>query len=275
MGWFSGIVDSIFGGGGTSSQSSTSSTTNNQDNRVVASDGSLVVGQNGYVYQDSGVRLVDSGNTTSFYSLTDAANRSVNTSVSDNDSTSYAYAWADSSNRSVNNSGNSSSAYNVSTNTSTNTSTDDRDAYSYDSSNRSTTNTTTTVYNTGTDGGAVKIAELNADFLQAIGESQLDSVKAIGAQGAESLRNMGELLSNSYEVAGSNNTKAWSATLDASSALVDKLLTQAGKTTDSARAVAESAITAFQPTENKSSDTTKWIGLAAVGVVGLLLLRKA
>ena len=151
----------------------------------------------------------------------------------------------------------------------------------YDSSNRSIVYDNTvhdssdrSISYTTTNADAAKITELNNHFLQALAEEQTDTVKALGQMGAESLRTAGEFLNAGYATAGSNQTKAWSATLDASSALLEKIVAQAGATTDASKAIAQSAVSAFTPTENKNADAYKWAAMAAAAVVALMVVPK-
>lgn len=174
------------------------------------------------------------------------------TTVDDRD-TAYTQNTTDSRNQSVNVSDSSSRSY-VS-----------------DSSNRSST---TTTINTS-DPGAVRLGELNAQFLGAAAETQTDAVKALAQFGTTSLRDLGESVSNVYEQAGKNSATAWTATLNKSGELIDKLVTAAGRNTEAAQAVAQSAIGSYQPAENKNADALKWAAIAAAVVAGLVIFKKA
>ena len=289
------------------SRQSSSPTTNTQtdqyDNRIVAGDGAFVLGQ--------GASWLDSSTYTDAYSfgLSDSSQRNTTTNLSDSRSSTSSYS--DSSNRSTNwqdNSDNSSSwvdnslqlsdassryAYtdgslqlsdsrqtdnsaswyaSDSSDRSTTTS-DDRSWYSYasDDSNRSVTNVT----NTGTDPGVVRLAELQAQFMGAAAGQQTDAVKTIAAMGADGIRRMGESVTDLYGQAGSNTAQAWSHTLDASQALMAKVLDQAGSTSSAAGRLAEVAISSYQPAENKQADTSLRLGmLAAAAVAALVLVPK-
>jgi hypothetical protein len=164
---------------------------------------------------------------------------------------------------------------------------DDRDWYAYDSSDRSVSNSDDrswfysdasnhSVTNvTGADPGAVRLGELNSQLLGAVAETQTDAVKSLAGFGYAGLRDMGESVTNLYSVAGSNASKAWAHTVDASEATIAKLLDGASKNSDSARAIAMSAMSNYQPAENKAQDTALKLGMiAAAGVAAVMFLRK-
>lgn len=148
---------------------------------------------------------------------------------------------------------------------------DDRDAYSYfsDASNRSVTNIT------GSDPGAVRLGELNAQLLGAVAETQTDAVKSLAAFGADGIRAMGASVTDLYSTAGSNTSRAWEHTIDASAGLIDRLLLTSERTTDAARATAAAAINSFEPTANKLGDGIKYAGIGLAVVAALFLLKKA
>ena len=287
------------------SRQSSSPTTNTQtdqyDNRIVAGDGAFVLGQ--------GASWLDSSTYTDAYSfgLSDSSQRNTTTSLSDSRSSSY----SDSSNRSIqDNDDNStswvdnslqlsdsssryaytdgslqlsdsrqtdnsqaSSWYALDSSDRSTTTSDDRSWYSYasDDSNRSVTNVT----NSGTDPGLVRLAELQAEFMGAAAGQQSDAVKTIAQLGTEGIRRMGESVTDLYGQAGSNTAQAWSHTLDASQALMARVLDQAGSTSSAAGRLAEVAIGSYQPSENKQADTSLRLGmLAAAAVAALVLVPK-
>jgi hypothetical protein len=131
------------------------------------------------------------------------------------------------------------------------------------------------VSNTGTDPGLVQMAKLNAEMLGAVAESQSDTVRFMAGMGAQSIRDMGGAAGDMYTAAFQNTARAWEHTLDAGTGLIGQMLAGANKTTDAAQQVAQSAIAGFQPAQNSQSDTMKWAAVAAVGLIALLLLRKA
>lgn len=220
--------------GGKSSSSNSSQVTNQYDQRAITT--------------------IDDRDTA--YSYTDASDRSLN------------YAFTDSSNRSTTD---NSIALGIH---------DDRDLYQLDSSNRSSSNVLTdssnrsvsTVNNTGTDPGLVRLAELQAGLAGAVAEQQTDAVKSIAAFGSDSIARMGESVTNLYAVAGNNSSKAWEHTIDASASVLDRLFTGAEANSAAASQVANAAIASYTPSENKSTDAMKWVAIAAVVIGGAAFL---
>lgn len=143
--------------------------------------------------------------------------------------------------------------------------------YQLDSSNRSTT----TTYNTGTDPGVVKLGEINAQMVGALHESNVDGVQALALMGRDVLANAGEAVTDLYATSGQNTARAWELTLDKSADALDRAFIAASESTKMAATLAGSAIASYQPSDNKQADAVKWAALAGVGLVGLLLLRKA
>lgn len=145
------------------------------------------------------------------------------------------------------------------------------DDITVDSSDRSTT----TTYNTGTDPGVVKLGEINAQMIGALHESNVDGVQALALMGRDVLANAGEAVTDLYATSGANTARAWELTLDKSADALDRAFLAASESTKMAATLAGSAIASYQPSDNKQADAMKWAALAGVGVVGLLLLRKA
>lgn len=131
----------------------------------------------------------------------------------------------------------------------------------------------TTIYSTGTDAGAVKLAETNTEFLKAAAASQGDAAKFIAQAGAGMVADMGEALTDLYATAGSNNTRAWQSTLDTAGGLIDRMLGAAEQTSAGAREVAQAAIASYQPTENKMGDAFKYAAIAAAVVVAFKVIK--
>jgi len=127
-----------------------------------------------------------------------------------------------------------------------------------------------------TDPGAVRLGELNAEFLGAAAESQTDAVRALAQWGKEGFAQMGESVTDLYARAGSNTAKAWSHTLDSSEKLLGRMLDSAGRTTDAAKVVAQSAIASYQPAEKSQADALR-LGLLIGGgvLLAVLIFRKA
>jgi hypothetical protein len=126
------------------------------------------------------------------------------------------------------------------------------------------------------DPGAVRLGELNAEFLGAAAESQSDAVRALAQWGKEGFAQMGESVTDLYALAGSNTAKAWSHTLDSSEKLLGRVLDSAGRTTDAAKVVAQSAIASYQPAEKSQADALR-LGLLIGGgvLLAVLIFRKA
>ena len=220
-----------------SSSSASDSTTQQQDNRVVAGEGATALGSGAFL-----------SNTSNTYSDDDLLYQS----FADNSSR---YAYLDSSDR---------SQFSLSAS-------DDRDTYGYtsDSSNRSVTNIS------GSDPGAVRLGQFNAQLLGAVNEQNTDAVRFISQLGADGIRAMGGSATDLYSRAGSNSLQAWDRTLEASEGILARVLDSSARTTDAAKVIAQSAIGSFQPSENKSADTFKLAAIAAAALGLVFILRKA
>lgn len=186
-------------------------------------------------YDQRAITTIDDRDTYSSWDMSDRSTS--NYDLSDRSTSSIAY---DSSNRSTS-------------------------SYQLDSSNRSTTNTTINA----TDPGAVRLGELNAQFLGAAAGAQSDAVKAVAGLGAEAFRDLSATSANTWGA----NERAWSHTVDAASGVIDKLLTNAQGSTDAARAIAGAAISSYQPAESKAGDALKWGAIAAAVIGGVLLMK--
>lgn len=145
----------------------------------------------------------------------------------------------------------------------------------FNTSNSGNTTTSTTINNQAVDPGLVAVQRLNTEFLRAAADGQSDTVRLLANMGAQTVRDSGGAATELFSLGFQNSARAWENTLDAGTRLMGQMLTGAEKTTQAAQSVATTAIGAFQPGENKQSEAVKWIGLAAVGVVALLLLRRA
>lgn len=159
---------------------------------------------------------------------------------------------------------------------------DDRDvSQTYDLSDHSSS--TNNIY--GADAAAINAQ--NTAFLRDVGRDQTDGIKAIAAFGTDAINRMGasatDLFSTSsanavrsFDLATARSTDAWSATVEKSTSLIDKLLTGANNTVNAARDISQQAITSYQPAENKAQDTSLRLGMiAAAGVAVLMLTRKS
>jgi hypothetical protein len=95
-----------------------------------------------------------------------------------------------------------------------------------------------------------------------------DAVQAIAALGAETIAKTGEAIVNLSKSTSEANATAWDATVKAGASLVDKLI-------DRSAGLAQTAMTNYQPPENKANDTSLKLGMiAAAGVAATILLSK-
>lgn len=143
-----------------------------------------------------------------------------------------------------------------------------------DNSDRSNRSTTTTNITTS-DPGAVRLGELNSQLLGMVAETQTDAVKTLANFGTQGFAHLGESVTDVYKTAGQNTAQAWSATVNKSGDLIEKLIGAAGQNSDAARSIAQSAISSFQPTENKQGDAMKWGAIALAVVAGLAIFTRA
>lgn len=145
--------------------------------------------------------------------------------------------------------------------------------YSYaDTGDKSVSNVTTI---NASDPGAVRLGELNAQLLGMVAETNTDAVKSIAAMGADGIRAMGQSVTDLYGRAGSNVAESWGETVDASERLIGKILSTAQQSTDAARVISQSAMSSYQPAENKAQEVSLKLGMiAAAGVAAMVLLRK-
>lgn len=119
--------------------------------------------------------------------------------------------------------------------------------------------------------GADRIAELNADFLGAVAESQNDALKTIANYGTDGFVG----LTGAFERSGSNITKSLDGLLQTSERITGKLLDSATAQSDGARLIAQAAISSYQPPDAKQGETLQRLGYAAAAIVaGVILLRK-
>lgn len=104
-----------------------------------------------------------------------------------------------------------------------------------------------------------------------INYNDTDAVKAIAQLGADTIKSTGEAIIQLNSTSTAANVTAWDKTLQTSANLVDKLIESATKS----YGVAEKAIDSFQPSENKTNDTSLKLGMiTAAGVAATILLSK-
>lgn len=148
--------------------------------------------------------------------------------------------------------------------------TDARSSSSYSDSGHNVTNI---AYS---DPGAVQLGAYNDALLQAVAESQGDTVKAIAKMGTDSISSSAAAATDLFATGSANATKAWGQTIDTASELIDRMMTQASNTVTGAQSIASQAIDSYQPSENKASDTQMRIALlgAAAVLAAALITRK-
>lgn len=137
-----------------------------------------------------------------------------------------------------------------------------------DTSNRSVTNNNTTNLQ-AVDPGLVRIAQLQTELAGAVAESQTDATRFMAAAGFDFLRAAGGSATDLLQLSGANASRAWESTLDKSAQVVADLLDGARGQVSAAQGVAQSAIASYQPTESKTADVVKWLGLAVVAALVL------
>lgn len=139
------------------------------------------------------------------------------------------------------------------------------------SSNATTTNTETITQNTDRRIAVGDGVGTNGDGNVTM-VNDPDVVKAIAKMGGDVLRQLGGSIVDINKTATDNNRHALDVTMNASGRLLDSLTENLAK----GFTLADKTISAFQPTENKSVDTMKYLGFAVVGVaaVAILLLGK-
>lgn len=95
-----------------------------------------------------------------------------------------------------------------------------------------------------------------------------DAVAAISKLGADTISNIGGAVVDLNKDSVQANAAAWDRTVTVGASLVDKLI-------DASTSLGSSAITSFQPAENKANDTSLKLGMiAAAGVAATLLLSR-
>jgi flagellar biosynthesis/type III secretory pathway ATPase len=109
-----------------------------------------------------------------------------------------------------------------------------------------------------------------------MGESVSDLYALAGSNTAKAWSHTLDSSEKLFALAGSNTAKAWSQTLDSSEKLLGRVLDSAGRTTDAAKVVAQSAIASYQPAEKSQADALRMGLLIGGGVLlAVLIFRKA
>ena len=247
--------------GSKSSTSAPKTTTNQADNRVAVGNDGASIGAFGTYQRDSGnASALNSGNNSNntnrtAFEVNDSSSRDFSDRSNSNNTNRTSFEVNDSSSR------DSSDRRTFSDSRDLSSWSDSRDMSSYSF--------------TGTDGGSVQIAKFNAGLLQAVGENQGDTVRALAQMGARGITDQAAAATNLFATGSAEATKAWGHTVDKSSELIDRLLTTAQGTITGAQTVARDAISSFQPTENKTAGTMQYAVLAAAGIAAIFILKKA
>jgi hypothetical protein len=113
------------------------------------------------------------------------------------------------------------------------------------------------------DSGAVKVAEFNSQLLQAVSEDQ-----------TASFRNLVGGAADMYRVSGANQLKAWETTIGGSTALFGKAIDAVAGAASESRSLAATAIGAYQPADNKASDTVTKVAFAVVAGLALFFIMR-
>lgn len=128
---------------------------------------------------------------------------------------------------------------------------------------------------TGTDGGAVRMAEFNTQVLKELATTSSDSVKFLTQAGTNVLDNLGGSVTDVLAKSGANMATAWSHTIDQSATIMDKLTAGSKANADAAQTVAVAALNANKSDASGLSDAFKYTAIAAAAVAALVLFRKA
>ena len=120
----------------------------------------------------------------------------------------------------------------------------------------------------------------DAEVLKYLGGAQSDAITAIVQGGATVMRDMGGAIVDLNRDSIAANSKAWDSTLEYGAASVDAqidLLSKsfgiASENVKAGTSLAEKAIAAFTPTENKNADIGKYAFMAAAAVAAAVLLK--
>jgi len=151
--------------------------------------------------------------------------------------------------------------------------------------------TTTTVndYSQRADAAVLsKMAAMQGDAVKALANAgvetaamQGDAVKALANAGADMVRRSQDAIVDLTATSTAANRASWDSTVSHGAALIDKLIDQSTATLDAAKdfartgnQLAETAVKAYMPTENKNSDSLKWGLMAAAAMVAAVLMGK-
>ena len=217
-----GSASAQFFGGSSKSSSSTNSTQNYTDARQAI--------------QNDSHDVSNSGNSSWFQSLSDIGNTSYSSNYSSRTSN------VDSGNTSI-----------VDSRSTSTTNTDARNL-----SNTNSGNTSSVINYTGTDGGSVRIAELQSQLMGAMSENNIDAVKTLARMGS----GIGD---SAYELAAQTSANSMALSthmLDLTGELIDKLATGTGN------AVAENAAVAQSMTASATAAASSGAQMQRVMLIG-------
>lgn len=131
--------------------------------------------------------------------------------------------------------------------------------------------------NIGTDPGIVQMTALNDQLLGTLADQQGDAMKVIAGLGTSGIQAMGESATNLFSSAEQNSAQVWTHTLDASQEAMDKMFSAASGVLGASTSLAQGAMSAYEPTDNKTSDNQTKIailGVIAVIVAALIQAKK-
>jgi hypothetical protein len=138
------------------------------------------------------------------------------------------------------------------------------------SSRRTTNQTQTTINNTdrrnAVEGGIGVSGDGNSTTFVS-NTNSTDVVRAIAELNTETFRDLGGAIVDLQATASDSNLQAWDATLEAGSALVDRILDQTQGLAEAGASLGQSAISAYQPNENKNAQVVLWLGVAVAAAI--------
>jgi hypothetical protein len=138
------------------------------------------------------------------------------------------------------------------------------------SSRRTTNQTQTTINNNdrrnAVEGGIGVSGDGNSTTFVS-NTNSTDVVRAIAELNTETFRDLGGAIVDLQATASDSNLQAWDATLEAGSALVDRILDQTQGLAEAGASLGQSAISAYQPNENKNAQVVLWLGLAVAAAI--------
>lgn len=126
----------------------------------------------------------------------------------------------------------------------------------------------------GVDPGLAQIAKFNAELQAEQLRTSTDGFKTLVNAGQHVLDGLGESVTDIYKASGANVTTAWSHTIDASEAIIDKLTAGAQANADASRVVAVAALQANKSDGSAVSDAFKYSAIAAAVIGAVWVMSK-